>query len=281
MKKKAVKDVVLILAALVALFLAMEFLTPLFFPFPGFLKIILLVLSAVFMLMVRMPLSYAPHPEALQALNNLTAVTVDRVFVHSWPGKYYVFTPGNEKAEKGLILYPGGFVDPRVYAPVVRAIAEQGYLAVIVGMPFDLASFGFSRANAIIRRYPHIKKWAIAGHSLGAWMACRFAGINRASVKGVVLWASCPSEKYRLDDTGLKVLHVHGTKDGIVTQEKLKGLQANLPADTVFVKVDGGNHTQFGCYAGGQQRFDNRADIAAIDQQKIITKATVQFLSDL
>ncbi len=61
---------------------------------------------------------------------------------------HYVFLPDRSKAQrKGFILYPGGLVDPRAYAPLMQAIAAEGYLAIIVSMPLDLAVLGYTRAG--------------------------------------------------------------------------------------------------------------------------------------
>jgi len=278
MKKKAVNDIARVLVTVAALVLVLEYVSVSFLPLPGTMRLLITGAAAVLMLMVYTPPTYPPNLGAQQALQTGNGITVRRVIVPSWLTGYYAFMPEDAGAKKGFILYPGGFVDPRSYAPVARAVAEQGFLTVIVGMPFDLASFGYARALKIIDRYPDVKKWVIAGHSLGAWMACRFARTYRHRVSGVVLWGSCPSQKYRLDDTGLNVLYIHGTNDGIVPPEKAQRLRPNLPSDTTWITVDGGNHTQFGCYGDGMQRFDKKADLTVHEQQKIIVDATVDFM---
>jgi hypothetical protein len=73
-----------------------------------------------------------PEPEALAALQSGNGINV----VES---PYLTFTPAGIIPTTGLIIYPGGRVDYRSYAPTARAIAEQGYLAVVVPMPFNLA----------------------------------------------------------------------------------------------------------------------------------------------
>ncbi|HUV93743.1 MAG TPA: alpha/beta hydrolase, partial [Anaerolineae bacterium] len=63
----------------------------------------------------------SPMPEALAALESSSEiqVTMDR---------WLVFSPTNQEPGTGLILYPGGRVDPRSYAPTARAIATEGYV---------------------------------------------------------------------------------------------------------------------------------------------------------
>jgi len=45
------------------------------------------------------------------------------------------------QAESGFIMYPGGRVDARSYAPAAHSIAAHGFLVVIVPMPLNLAIF--------------------------------------------------------------------------------------------------------------------------------------------
>ena len=97
-------------------------------------------------------------PEALAALQSDSQV---KVTTDPW----LVFQPTQSTPTTGLIIYPGGRVDPRAYAPQARAIAEKGYLVVIVPMPLNLAVFGSGRASSVIQAYPDIEKWVIGGHS--------------------------------------------------------------------------------------------------------------------
>ena len=48
-----------------------------------------------------------------------------------------VFRPMADHPTAGLALYPGGRVDPRSYAPAGHALAQEGFLVVIVPMPLN------------------------------------------------------------------------------------------------------------------------------------------------
>jgi len=228
-------------------------------------------------------LSQQPMPEAIGALTSDDRVTVNRVFVQSWLNSYYVFEPAGEKPSRGLIIYPGGLVDHRAYAPLARDIAAKGYQTVIVSMPLYLAMLGYARADTVIQEYPEVKKWALGGHSLGGVMACRFAKKFREQIDGVVLWASYPSGRFRIDDTTIKVVSIYGTEDGLATLDKIETSKLHLPKNTQFFRIDGGNHTQFGWYGDGEelQKGDGPAAITRERQQAIIVKATVDFLQRL
>jgi hypothetical protein len=221
-----------------------------------------------------------PMPEAMEALTSDDRVTVNRVFVRSWLNYYYTFEPAGEKPSRGFIIYPGGLVDPRAYAPLARGIAAKGYRTVIVSMPLYLAILGYARADRVIQEYPEIKKWALGGHSLGGVMACRYAKKFSDKIDGVVLWASYPSDRFRIDDTTIKVVSIYGTEDGLATPGKIEASKIHLPKNTPFFRIDGGNHTQFGWYGDGEelQKGDGPAAITRERQQAITVRATVDFL---
>ena len=229
-----------------------------------------------------LPDSWPPLPEALDALKSDSAVTVSEVEVEEWEEDsnfYYVFEPNSINPTIGFIIYPGALVDPRSYAPPAHAIAGEGYLTIIVKMPGDVAIGKYARADKIISDYADIKKWVIGGHSLGGVASCRYAKEFTDNVDGVVLWASWPSENFRIDDTYLKAISIYGTNDG--HPDEIEAGAEHLPADTQFVKIEGGNHTQFGWYDTSpypQQPGDNPADITREEQQDIIIQATVDFL---
>jgi MFS family permease len=211
-----------------------------------------------------------PMPEALAALQSDAQVTVTT-------GQWLTFQPVGTHPTTGLILYPGGRVDYRSYAPAAHAIAAQGYLVVITSAPLNLAVLHPGVASDVIRAYPEIKHWAIGGHSLGGSMAANFANTHPGSVEALILWASYPASSDNLSDSGLKVLSISGTLDGLSTPAKIAASASLLPLDTTWVAIQGGDHAQFGWY--GPQSGDNPATISREDQQAQIVQATVEFLT--
>ena len=211
----------------------------------------------------------APMPQALSALESdaLVQVTTDR---------WLIFSPVTQTPSTGLIIYPGGSVDPRSYAPAARAIAREGCLVVIVPMPLNLAVFASDAAADVIAAYPEVSHWATGGHSLGGAMAARFAYSHPTQVQGLVLWAAYPDGSNDLSDRNLPVTSIYGTLDGLATMEKIAASHALLPPTTEWVAIEGGNHAQFGWY--GPQRGDNPATITGEDQQQQIVAATLRLL---
>jgi len=190
---------------------------------------------------------------------------------------YIIFTPVGMTANTSLIIYPGGRVDPRSYAPAARNISMAGFLVIITPMPLNLAVFAPDKAKEVMARYPAITKWVIGGHSLGGSMAAQFASQNPTMLTGLVLWASYPAGN--ISTMPVKVLSISGSRDGLSTPDKIAASRANLPPSTKFVEIQGGNHGQFGWY--GDQFGDNAATITRVEQQAIIVNETLNFLTNL
>ena len=236
----------------------------------GWLFLLLLLALIGFVVWASTPAR--PMPEALAALQSDSQVQVE---TEGW----LIFHPVGEDPAVGLILYPGGRVDPRAYAPPARAIAAEGYLVVIVPMPLNLAVFGPDRAAGVLAAFPEVERWAIGGHSLGGAMAARFAHRQPSAVQGLVLWASYPAASDDLSARELAVVSIYGTRDGLATGEKIAASRPLLPAGTRWVAIEGGNHAQFGWY--GPQSGDNPATISREVQQQEVIAATLALLADL
>jgi hypothetical protein len=231
---------------------------------------LLIVAAAAFTVWAYTPLG--PEPEALAAMESGNGVNV----VES---PYLTFTPAGIVPTTGFIIYPGGRVDYRSYAPTARAIAEQGYLAVIVPMPFNLAVFGSNRATDVIAAHPEIARWAIGGHSLGGAMSAAYIFSNPDAVEGLALWAAYPAGNNSLADRSTVVTSISATNDGLATPDKIEASRPLLPPDTIWLAIEGGNHAGFGYY--GAQGGDGEATIPREEQQKQTVEATVQMLRSL
>ena len=233
------------------------------------LLIILLAGTVGFTVWAYTPLG--PLPEAIAALQSDAAV---QVTTEPW----LTFAPTGQQPTTGFIIYPGGRVDARSYAPVARAIAAEGYLAVIVPVPFNLAVFKPAAAEAVIAAHEDIQQWAIGGHSLGGAMAADFAYTHPDVVDGLVLWAAYPAGK-SLADRRLPVTSIYGTQDGVATIAEITASRRMLPAGTQFVPIEGGNHAQMGW--NGPQGGDGVASISREAQQAQMVAATVALLAEL
>ncbi len=230
--------------------------------------LILLVISTLgFLIWAETPSQ--PGPSAMAALKSDSAV---QVVEH---GRYISFEPTVQKSSTAFLFYPGGHVEYRAYAPILRRIAAQGYLVVLLRVNLNLAFFDIQAGAPALKDYPQVTHWVTGGHSLGGVAAAYFAA-NHPQIQGIVFWASYPADD-RLKNSGIKMLSIYGTEDGGLDHgAKIEQYKAYQPADTQFVVIQGGNHGQFGDY--GPQPGDNPATISPESQWQQVTEATVRFL---
>ena len=211
-----------------------------------------------------------PMPEADPAL-----VSDDQVRVSRDP--WLAFYP-DELPSVGFVFYPGGRVPPEAYAPPMRAITEAGYLTVVPSMPFGLAVLSPDAADGVIEAHPEIERWVIGGHSLGGAMAAEYVE-GHAAMDGLVLWAAYPADGTDLSAAAIAATSVYASEDGLTTIDEIEGSRAQLPPDTAFVEIAGGNHAGFGWY--GEQDGDGIATISRVDQQAQAVAATLGVLESV
>jgi pimeloyl-ACP methyl ester carboxylesterase len=237
-------------------------------------KTILLIIAAVLLIGAVVFFIWASNPLGPMPETDLALQSSNQIDVQTNP--WLTFSPTETEPDTGLILYPGGRVDPRSYAPLARAIAEDNYLVVIPPMPLNLAVFNPAAADDIITTYDEVTNWVIGGHSLGGAMAANYAYNNPGAVDGLILWASYPAENNSLaDQTDLPVLSIYGTEDGQAAE--LAAAAGRLPPATLWTVIEGGNHAQFGWY--GPQSGDGEAAISREEQQSQIIQATTALLA--
>lgn len=212
-------------------------------------------------------------PEARQALVSDAAVTVTARPV-------LTLAPATGSPTVGLVFYPGGYVDPRAYAPAARALARRGYLVAVPSMPLGLAFTGVGAADQVRAAHPEIRAWATAGHSLGGVVAAQVARDQAGkTIQGLVLWASYPAAEVSLAGLPLKVASVYATMDGRARPETVLAAAPRLPASTTWVRIEGGNHAQFGYY--GPQTGDGVATLSRDGQLAALVDATAGLLGTL
>lgn len=192
---------------------------------------------------------------AVSALAPAGKVTVEQ-------GKDMVVFQPEAPGTTGFIFYPGGKVEFTAYAPLLLELAQQGIQCVLPEMPLNLAVLDVNAAEGIREQYPEIQTWYIGGHSLGGSMAASYAAKNARDFAGLILLASYSTADLR--ESGLKVLSVYGSEDGVLNMEKYREYSAVLPEDTVETVIPGGNHAGFGSY--GTQEGDGAAAISQQEQ---------------
>ncbi len=197
----------------------------------------------------------------------------------------WAFIPAQSPGQStGLVLYPGAHIDPRAYAPLASQIAAHGFTVVVLDAPLGVPVLDPNQADRARKALPGVSTWAVGGHSLGGVAAATYVATHPEEASGLVLIASYPSPGTDLRSARgpggpLRALSVYGSQDGLTTAGKIDASKPQLPADTEYVSILGGNHAQWGSY--GAQQGDLPATISAADQQRIGGDTIAGFLGKL
>lgn len=235
--------------------------------------------SATLVLLAWSAWAFRPDAAAQKALLTDASVSVSSSEGH------WVFRPTGPVGASGLLFFPGALVDPVAYAPLARAAAEAGHLAILIRVPRRGALGGaeipsvIPRARALMKTFPEVGRWLVAGHSRGGEIAARFGRDEPGALSGLLLIATSHPRDFSLADAAFKTTRLSGTLDGFATAEKLAANRPNLPAETRLVVVEGGNHSQFGWY--GFQPGDRFASIPRGEQQRRTLEVLMTCLSEL
>lgn len=177
-----------------------------------------------------------------------------------------IVSPGSQR-DTGIIFYPGAKVEAIAYLPLLEKLKGEGYTCVLVKMPFNMAIFDVNAADKIFNKLPYIKHWYISGHSMGGAMASDYASKHQDKVEGLILMGAYIYGNYPPE----KALTIYGSYNS--------DLEKNINYTLNIVKIDGGNHAQFGNY--GKQKGDLDATISAEEQQNITVKAIEEFIENI
>ena len=178
-------------------------------------------------------------------LDNLTGnVEVQKVTKTSLKGGDIAYVP--ETIAKGMIFYPGGKVEYTAYEPLMKKLASQGILCVLVKMPCNLAVLDMNAANGIQDQYPEVTEWYIGGHSLGGAMAATYVSKHTSEYAGLVLLGAYSTKN--ISNSGLKVLSIYGSEDRVLDRDKYEKNKTNLPEDYKEYVIYGGCHAYYGMY---------------------------------
>jgi hypothetical protein len=214
------------------------------------------------------------HPaqdRALAALHTSQSVVVTQ-------DRWIVFDP-QAGTETGLIFYPGGLVEPQAYAPILRQVAEHGILVVITPMPLNLAILNTNAADDVIRNFPEVKHWILAGHSLGGAAAAIYVYDKPGNMEALALWDAYPPSSADLSFSSIGVISIFGTTSGIPNPDNFETTRLLLPSNTQFVSIEGANHAQFGDY--GLQQGDVVARLNPEEQQSQVARVMIDFINAL
>lgn len=189
-------------------------------------------------------------------------------------GGSVILSPAGGAGDIGLIFIPGAKIEAEAYAArLADLVAEQGLTVVITRPWLNLAFFDPRPLSDFTELRPAVSTWLVGGHSLGGVRACQLA----PDADGLVLFAAyCAND---LAASGLPVLSLSGSEDGLTTPDKVAGARPLLPADAVLVEISGAAHSSFGDY--GPQSGDGTPEIADPAMTDAVTDAVSTLLAPL
>ena len=200
---------------------------------------------------------YRADDVAKAVMQSESVVEVDNNFIILSP-----ITPG----DTAMIFYPGAKVEYFAYLPLLEKIKESSNITcILIKMPFNMAIFNAKAAGDIIDEFPDIKKWYIAGHSMGGAMASDYASKHQDKIKGLILFGAYIYGNYPVENS----LTIYGSFNTSVAEK--------IDYTENIVVIEGGNHAQFGNY--GKQKGDLDATISSEEQQSIAAEAIREFLA--
>jgi len=188
---------------------------------------------------------------------------------------FYLFTPV-QKFTDVFIFYPGALVDPKAYVPLCRKIADNGIQVYLVKMPWRLASKGYNKPKELKLFADTTKTYILSGHSQGAKMAAQFVYENPGLISKLILIATTHPRDVPLADSKIAVLKIYGSKDGVADEKSIMNNKLKLPATTMFARIEGANHAQFGYY--GYQLGDHKATISREVQLAETVRTITEFI---
>lgn len=193
------------------------------------------------------------------------------------------FRPIGTARSTGLVFIVGAGVAVDAYVPLLRPLAEQGFPVELIALPYRIAPLPAHKAEAIRRAREVIehglaaRTWVLAGHSLGAALACELARALPPNVRALVLLGTSHPKRFDLSGLRLPITKVYASHDGIATLAMVEAHRHRLPTHTRWVEIAGGNHAQFAHY--GPQLFDGRPTISREAQQAQAREALLQALT--
>ena len=229
-------------------------------------KVLIIITSVILLLSLVLFFWLNDYYKATTDVNDYLTST-DKIEIFKDENNYLTFKPENPTS--AIIFYPGGKVDSLAYAPLMFELAENGFLTILIKMPFNLAVFDINAASKVRDLYPNINNWYLSGHSLGGSMAASHLANNSDKYQGLILLGSYSTKD--LSNLDIKTLSIYGENDNVLNKTNYNKYITNL-ANLEELVIEGGNHANFGYY--GNQKGDG---ISIITRQEQI-KLTIDFI---
>lgn len=245
-------------------------------------NIILVLISIIILFIVYFVLDQYKPKFSIKNLSkyeaNYVSVSENSQYIFIKPKKYLTL-------DTGIIFYPDKFVNEKSYLPLLFELAKDGYGIYILKSPLNVPLFSRNKANDIIKN-GDFEKYALMGHSYGGKVLLDYISKqNQFSEKitDAILLAACSSGRYVFDSVKnkdykneVRMLSIVGSKDGVLNLLKYDNDKENLPKNTKYITINGGNNSNFGNY--GKKYNDFKSDISLEKQQYIVLNEINEFL---
>ncbi len=228
---------------------------------PLWIRVTIIIISIILVLAATVIIYSADYYKATDdAISAMSGSLTD--------GNYTVFNGGGNI---GFIFYPGGKVEHTAYAPLMRALADNGISSVLVEMPLKLAVLNADAWREAKELLPNVEKWYIGGHSLGGAMAA--SALDENIFEGLILLAAYPTK-----EVNIPALCVYGDNDKVMNLDKYNtGLDLFNKSYKEAI-IFGANHSGFASY--GQQNGDGEAGISGEEQIDITVDEIIDFITN-
>lgn len=194
-------------------------------------------------------------------------------------------TDSSSRTYPSVLFYPGALVEAEAYAPFARSLAENGIPVIIQRIPFRMAFTKgmekdvFEETLSNLSASPDSTKWVLTGHSKGGAMASEFAALYSEKLSGLLLIGTSHPRRTDLTNVKIPITKVYASEDRLASVDEVHEFSKNLPNQTNYVLIEGGNHSQFGNY--GFQFGSGTAKISQDEQQQQLLETSLRLISSL
>ena len=105
-------------------------------------------------------------------------------------------------------------------------------------------------------------------------MAASYVAGHAEEYEGLILLAAYSTED--ISQSGLQVLSVYGSRDGVLDMEKYASNRVHLPENMAEYEIEEGCHAQFGSY--GMQKGDGIPGISGEKQREITVRCIMEWI---
>lgn len=183
--------------------------------------------------------------------------------------------PSNSTPSIGIIFYTGAQIEACSYAGIFEQLAENNILVMAKDNPIHYAFFSKGDCTSDFARYPNIKKWYFAGHSLGGEIADQQSLEYQDQVVGAINLAAQPRNDF--SNTNLHLLNIYASNDTIAVPSDYEKFQNNLPPIHECHIIEGGIHAYFGSHP--KRFFDGEPQITREEQAQQTVKFILNFVN--